>query len=127
VLRDVAYIERPNVTTVLVVDDDSNLRRLLSVTLRLAGYSVYTAENGAIALGLMTASAPDVIILDLMMPVMDGREFHRRIRAEGYSTPVLLVSAYGAEQACHELGAQDSLPKPFDPDELVERVQVLVS
>jgi two-component system, OmpR family, response regulator len=113
--------------TVLIVDDDSNLRRLLSVTLRLAGFSVYTAENGAIALSLMTASAPDVIILDLMMPVMDGREFHRRIRAEGHSTPVLLVSAYGAEQACHELGAQDSLPKPFDPDELVERVQVLVS
>lgn len=113
---------------VLVVDDDAPLRRMLSLTLRDAGFVVMPAPNGQAALELLASKSnlPDAIVLDLEMPVMDGRSFYRELRDRNIAVPVLLVSAYGARTAQHQLGADASLDKPFNPDELIRRVQSLV-
>jgi DNA-binding response OmpR family regulator len=111
---------------VLVVDDDPNVLRLLSVILRYEGFGVDTAEDGLRALDLVTQEAPDLIILDLNMPVMDGREFYGAVRRCGYSGPVMINSAYGATAARIELGAEAAMDKPFDPDDLVALVRTMV-
>ncbi len=69
---------------------------------------------------------PEVIILDLEMPVMNGRAFYRALRAEGHQVPVLILSAYGAQAARTELGAEAAVDKPFEPEELVERASALI-
>ena len=112
---------------VLVVDDDAPLRRMLSLTLRDGGFSVRSATNGRTALEDIDAEQlPDAIVLDLEMPVMDGRAFFHEIRERGVRTPVIVVSAYGARGAQRELGAEGYLDKPFNPDDLVERVRAVL-
>lgn len=113
---------------VLVVDDDPPLRRMLSLTLRDGGFSVVPADNGQAALDLLTSddTLPDAIVLDLEMPVMDGRAFFRELRSRGIDVPVLLVSAYGARAAQRQLGAEGALDKPFNPEELIRRVRSLL-
>lgn len=111
---------------VLVVDDDVRIRGFLAQLLQEAGLAVEGAANGEEALLAVAATPPDLMILDLQMPVMDGREFMRHIRASGNLTPVLLLSAYGAQRARQELGANDALSKPFDIDELLEHVVALL-
>jgi DNA-binding response OmpR family regulator len=68
---------------------------------------------------------PDVIVLDLGLPEMDGREFFRQARLRGYEGPVIICSAYGATAAQRELGAEAALNKPFNPEELVQMVHAL--
>jgi two-component system response regulator MprA len=102
----------------LVVDDDAALLRLLSLSLRQSGFAVTTAVNGQDALDQLATERPDVIVLDLEMPVMDGRQFYREMRTRGDSTPVLVLSAYDARYAKNELGAEAYMNKPFDPEEL---------
>jgi DNA-binding response OmpR family regulator len=114
------------VARVLVVDDDLRIRRFVTQLLAEAGLVVEGAANGAEALIALAATPPDVMVLDLQMPVMDGWEFMRQIRASGDETPVLLLSAYGAQRARKELGANDALSKPFDIDELLEHVVALI-
>ena len=111
---------------VLVVDDDVKIRTFIGLLFRDAGHAVQGAANGAEALAVIESDPPDVMILDLQMPVMDGREFMRQIRGAGNTTPVLLLSAYGVQRARQELGANDALSKPFDIDELVEHVVALL-
>lgn len=113
---------------VLVIDDDAPLRRMLSLTLRDGGFAVVPAGDGQAALDLLTtdASLPDAIVLDLEMPVMDGRAFFRALRERGLDVPVIVVSAYGARAAQRQLGAESYLDKPFSPDELVKRVRSLL-
>jgi DNA-binding response OmpR family regulator len=111
---------------VLVVDDDASVTRLVSLFLRDEGFEVLTAGNGEEALREIEQTEPDVIVLDLQMPVMDGETFYRELRARGAEIPVLVLSAYGARAASRRLGAQDSLDKPFDPDTLVTRVERLL-
>lgn len=89
------------------------------------GFDVTTAANGAQALLAIDVVEPDVVVLDLQLPVMDGRSFFRALRASGRCTPVLIVSATGSQRARIELGAEDALDKPFDIDLLAERVRVL--
>jgi two-component system response regulator MprA len=90
------------------------------------GYQVTTATNGREALDAVEASSPRAIVLDLEMPVMDGREFFRELRAKGNSTPVLILSAYGADLARRELKAEAFVSKPFEPDYLVQEVEKLL-
>ena len=112
--------------SVLVVEDDPDMRDLERAVLELGGYSVTLAGNGAEALRHLEHSRPDGIILDLMMPVMDGLTFlaERRRRQLAESVPVLCVSAAGREMTAHalRLGANECLSKPTDVDALCERV-----
>jgi two-component system, OmpR family, response regulator VicR len=107
---------------VLVVDDDRPVARMVAATLGLEGYDVLVAHDGKEALERVEAESPDVICLDLQMPVMDGREFFQELRRRGVLTPVVVLSAYGAEAAQLELGADGFVDKPFDPDRLVSAI-----
>jgi DNA-binding response OmpR family regulator len=107
---------------VLVIDDDVSLSRLVRAILRTADYEVAQAYNGIEGLEVAGREHPDVIVLDLQMPQMDGRGFFRELRARGDYTPVLLSSSYGARTAQKELGAEGAIEKPFDPDALVAAV-----
>lgn len=117
---------RPSVGTILAIDDDPAVVRMLSLALRSGGFQVATASNGAEAIVRIADAAPDLIILDLAMPVMDGRTFYRALRSGGHETPVVVLSAYEARQAQVELGANAYLGKPFHPDDLVELVRRLL-
>lgn len=110
---------------VLVIDDDPGIRHLLYEVLLEDGHDVVTADNGVQALDAVAESDIDALILDLQMPIMDGRVFYRALRALPWDGPVMLLSARGAYAAKQELGAEDALNKPFDPDELVERIRRL--
>jgi CheY-like chemotaxis protein len=109
--------------SVLVIDDDEALLRMLRLSLASAGVRVETASTGEIGLERLASGRFDVILLDLQMPSMDGRTFYREMRERGYETQVVIVSAYGAEEAKRELSAAAAIPKPLDPDLLVETVQ----
>ena len=113
---------------VLVVDDEAPLVKLLRSCLRTEGYDVLAALNGADALDVVEREVPDLIILDLMMPVMDGLEFLRRMR-EWSQTPVLILSGRQSEQEkveCLDLGADDYLAKPFGVNELLARIRAIL-
>jgi|WetSurMetagenome_2_1015567.scaffolds.fasta_scaffold177416_1 DNA-binding response OmpR family regulator len=109
---------------VLVVDDDPKILKFIRVGLTLAGYMVITAASGEEALKFLEAEEPDIIVLDIVMPVMDGFEVLRLARAVS-GIPVIAVSARAstAKEALH-LGASDFLDKPFRSDELVKRIEV---
>ena len=107
---------------ILVVDDDVNLTRLLRAILRTSGFDVVTCGDSTEGLSVAQAEAFNLIILDLRMPVMDGRTFYRELRDKGVQTPVVIASAYGARAAQAELGAQAAIEKPFDPDRLIDTV-----
>jgi len=86
------------------------------------GHSVAVALDGQAAIERVADWTPDVIVLDLRMPVMDGRAFYRELRRNGCDVPVVILSAFGADDGRRELGAQAHVNKPFDPDELVQTV-----
>jgi DNA-binding response OmpR family regulator len=112
---------------VLVVDDDPELRDLLSLTLRLDGHSVSTAVHGGDALAQLPVVRPSVILLDLMMPVMDGAEFCRRVREDASfaSTPILCMSAkHSAKSEATALGIP-CIVKPFELEEITRTVRAL--
>lgn len=114
---------------VLVVDDEDTLRELVAEALREAGYRVDLAANGAEALRLMRKRLPHVIVLDLMMPRLDGSGFVElmRLNPRFAAVPVLLASAADdASEAATRLGARACLAKPFEMDELVQTVAELV-
>jgi DNA-binding response OmpR family regulator len=115
----------PSVSKVLVLDDDNALQRLLRLTLTSEGFEVITASNGLEGLEKVRVDPPDVILLDLEMPVMDGRTFFRELRKQGNNTPVLILSAYGARNAQRELQAEGSLEKPFEADVLMDELRQL--
>lgn len=115
----------PGPVRVLVVDDDPSLVRFVSLLLRIEGFAVTAALGGTEGLACLGRERPDVVILDLLMPVMDGKAFYRRAREDGYEGPVLVCSASGAQAAQRELGADAYISKPFEPDELVSAVRVL--
>jgi DNA-binding response OmpR family regulator len=113
--------------TVLVVDDDPVIQKLLQVNFELEGYKVLTASDGVEGLERARAELPDAIILDIMMPRMNGLEVARALKAsdETRDIPVLLLSAKAqASDVAQgmEIGADDYVTKPFDPAELLERV-----
>jgi two-component system response regulator MprA len=113
----------------LVVDDDPDVRDSLSRALRLAGYSVTTAVHGAEALDLLARSPVDLIVLDVLMPIVDGFDACRMLRERGDATPVLVLTARDAVDdrvTGLEVGADDYLVKPFALRELLARVRALL-
>jgi DNA-binding response OmpR family regulator len=112
-------------TRILVVDDEQSIRTIVEYALRDAGFEVLSAARGDDALALVRRDPPDLVVLDLMLPGMDGLEVCRRIRAER-SVPIIILSARGEELdkvLGLELGADDYVTKPFSPRELVSRVK----
>jgi CheY-like chemotaxis protein len=114
-------------TTVLIVDDDVQLARLVSWTLKSEGYEVEVAANGGQALSALQSSCPDLMLLDLNMPGMNGREVFSHAREAGFEGPIAICSAYGASKARAELGAEGAISKPFEPEALVSLVDRLVA
>jgi len=107
-------------TVVLVVDDEPDLRDLVALTLADEGFDVDVARDGREALERIAARAPDLMLLDMMMPVMDGRALCRALEATGPLPPmVVMTAADHVAQCARELGAVGWLAKPFDIDELV--------
>ena len=114
---------------VLVADDDQDFRDSLERVLRFEGYAVELARDGADALFRVAANAPDLIVLDVMMPALNGLEASRRLRAAGNRTPVLMLTArdaVGDRVAGLDAGADDYLAKPFALQELLARVRALL-
>ena len=114
--------------TVLVVDDEAAVRRVLVMRLQLSGYRVICAEDGEQALELFHSESPDLIVLDVMLPKLDGFAVCRRLRAES-CVPIIFLSAVEAiseRVAGLDLGADDYLPKPFSPKELEARIATIL-
>ncbi|MFN8592843.1 MAG: response regulator [Thermomicrobiales bacterium] len=108
---------------VLVVDDDIGVRMVMAAALEDDGWSVETAENGRQALDILRRVRPDVIVLDLRMPVMDGLDFAERYReSEPAAAPIILVSATVTEAAARRSGATAFLRKPTDLTLLLDAV-----
>jgi DNA-binding response OmpR family regulator len=115
-------------TQILIVDDDAHIRELVGHFLRLEGFDIHEAANGLEALRVLEAVKADLVVLDIMMPGMDGWELCRELR-EHYDLPLLMLTAKGEtaqKVKGFELGTDDYLVKPFDPLELVARVKALL-
>ncbi len=113
----------------LVVDDEPNLRALLSATLRLVGYEVRVAGNGTEALTVADEYPPDLAVLDVQLPDFDGIEVARKLRADGRPLPVLFLTA--RDPALHRVSGltalgDDWVPKPFSLEEIVLRVRAML-
>jgi len=114
--------------TILVVDDEANIRDLARLYLEKDGYKVIIAQDGAQALAQVKANDPALLVLDLMLPEMDGWEVCRRVRAEN-NLPILMLTARDDDIdkiVGLEMGADDYLTKPFNPRELVARVRAIL-
>jgi two-component system response regulator MprA len=111
---------------ILIVDDDRSMLRTIQLSLVTDGFVTETASDGVQALELVESQDFDAVVLDLLMPRMDGRSFYRELRRRGHTMPVLILSAYNPDDALKELQAQAALRKPFDPDFLVEVVRSLL-
>ena len=111
---------------ILVVDDEINIRKTVARALGKRQYDVRTAVNGEEAVAMMDEEAPDIVLLDLKMPGLDGLEVLGEIRQRGISTHVVIITAYGTVDNAVEamkLGAVDFLQKPFLPDDIRELVE----
>jgi len=113
----------------LVVDDEPNIRELLSASLRFAGFDVTTAADGQQALTAARKEHPDLLVLDVMMPGVDGFEVVRRLRSEGVHAPVLFLTAKDSTEdkvAGLSLGGDDYVTKPFSLEEVVARIRAIL-
>ena len=114
---------------ILVAEDDSGTRRLMRTVLESGGYRVITAENGVEALDLLAHEHVDLIVLDVMMPLMDGYEFTRILRQGGDETPILMVTAKQGQESVKEgflSGTDDYMVKPVDEEEMLLRISALL-
>ena len=115
--------------TILVAEDQADIRELIVMNLRNAGYAVGAVGDGLAALASQNEQVSDLLILDLMMPGLDGLEVCKALRARGRSTPILMLTAKSTELdrvLGHELGADDYHTKPFSLAELLARVKALL-
>ncbi len=117
---------------ILIIEDDPAISRLVDYTLRHEGYEIITASNGVEGINKAHKEAPDVIILDVMLPGMDGFEVCHRLRAEPDTASVLILMFSAKAQEIDKstgikVGADDYLPKPAAPAEIVRRVSILLA
>jgi two-component system, OmpR family, response regulator len=116
-------------TKVLVVDDEPNIRDLLSTSLRFAGFEVQTAQNGATAVSLVQEAEPDIILLDVMLPDMNGFSVTKKLRSLGIKSPILFLTARDEVEdkiTGLTVGGDDYLTKPFSLDEVVARINAIL-
>ena len=114
---------------ILVVDDDKNTRMFLSAVLENSGYTVFTACDGEDALEVMDREHIDLVVLDIMMPKMDGYEFTRILRENDNNLPILMVSAKQLPADKHKgflVGTDDYITKPIDDEEMIYRIRALL-
>lgn len=114
---------------ILVVDDDKNTRRLMRAVLENADYTVSTAVNGKEALALMESEHVDLVVLDIMMPEMDGYEFTETLRAVNNDLPILMISAKQEPEERRQgflVGTDDYMTKPVDEEEMLLRIRALL-
>ena len=117
---------------ILVAEDDKTLQSLVKFKLKSAGYDVSVVDDGQAALELLQREKPDLLIVDLMMPVMSGKELILELKKNSFTKdiPLIILSAKSLEKEVVEgfsLGADDFIKKPFSPSELVARVRNLLS
>jgi DNA-binding response OmpR family regulator len=118
--------------TVLVADDDADILRFVEINLRLEGFEVVTARDGPEALAKVIAVRPDLVLLDVQMPGIDGYTICARIRADASlaAVPVIIVTANyasAAVEAARQAGANDFLIKPFHPAALLDKAKAMLS
>src|SRR5215208_260129 len=116
-----------NVKTILVVEDEASIAEVVSLYLKRAGYSVQTASDGKQAMNILERQIPDFVILDLMLPEVDGLSLTRWLRDRS-NVPIIMLTARREEIdriAGLEMGADDYVVKPFSPQELVSRVRAV--
>lgn len=114
---------------ILVVDDDKNTRRYIEAVLKVENYTVFTATNGEEALELMDKEHIDLVVLDIMMPKMDGYEFTKALRDSNNNLPILMVSAKQLPKDKRKgflVGTDDYMTKPFDAEEMILRIKALL-
>ena len=114
---------------VMIIDDEAGVRELLGDALKLAGFETVTAADAMVAQTLLRSTKPDLLIVDINMPMMDGFEFIERIRSNGDNTPALMLSARGDRADVTRLrllGADDYTSKPFGLEELVLRIKAIL-
>lgn len=114
---------------ILIVDDNENIRKLIEIYLKREGFNIYHAANGEEALEIIDKVKIELIVLDVMMPVMDGYELTKVLRDAGYIVPILMVTAkdtYPDKKKGFDLGIDDYITKPIDMEELVLRVKALL-
>lgn len=114
---------------ILIVDDEPNIRDLLTTSLRFAGFAVQAVGNGAAAISAVLAEEPDLIVLDVMLPDMNGFSVTKRLRAAGYTAPILFLTAKDDTQdkiTGLTVGGDDYVTKPFSLDEIVARIKAIL-
>jgi len=114
---------------ILVVDDDKNTRLLLKAVLQAENYTVFTAENGENALEVMDREHIDLVVLDIMMPKMDGYTFTKTLRETNNNLPILMISAKQLPEDKHKgflVGTDDYMTKPLDEEEMLLRIKALL-
>lgn len=117
---------------ILIVEDERDIRDLITFTLQFAGYEVISASNGSEAVEMARVEMPDLIMMDVRMPVMTGYEACRLLKADGPTQhiPVVFLSAKGQEQEVQsgmDAGAVDYILKPFSPENLTRRVEEILA
>ena len=114
---------------ILVVDDEPNIRELLSTSLRFAGFMVRTVGNGAGAIAAVIDEEPDLIVLDVMLPDMSGFGVTKRLRSAGYTAPIIFLTAKDETEDKVEgltVGGDDYVTKPFSLDEIIARIKAVL-
>jgi two-component system phosphate regulon response regulator PhoB len=124
--------DAPTAPTILTVDDEANSRKMLKLLLEREGFKVFTAANGEEGLLLAKVERPAVILLDVMMPKMDGHETLKRLRADQDTNeiPVIMVTARGTEHdiaASFRLGAVFHVEKPYETKDLLQKIHVALT
>jgi DNA-binding response OmpR family regulator len=118
--------DTPKKKCVLVVDDHPKVLRFIEIDLKLRGYEVVTATSGEEALKLVRSRKPSIMLLDIIMPEVDGLEVLKRLRTSSQLPVIAFSASPGERDNAIRLGADDFMTKPFHPDDMVKRIEVLL-